>query len=117
MVDASLGITGTTMQKMPQASEQLDSNRKNIAEDPGKSQAEASKNTLQSAELLQQIKALTENGAYSVQFETDSGTGKMVVKIVDTTTQKVIRQIPPEALLGLDQALTEFAGNFVDKKA
>lgn len=117
MVGASPNITGTTVQKLPQASEQIDTNRKNVSNDPANDQTNASKNTLQSAELLKQIKALTEDGAYSVQFETDSGTGKMVVKVVDSSTKEVIRQIPPEALLGLDQALTEYAGNFVNTKS
>ena len=117
MVNTSLNVTGTTLQQIPKASEQADTNRKNTTEDPANSQPDASKNTLQAAELLKQIKALTENGIYSVQFETDSATGRMVVKVVDSASNKILRQIPPESLLGLDQALTEFAGNFVDKKA
>jgi flagellar protein FlaG len=114
MVGTAPAITGTTVQKMPQASEQIDTTRKNVTEDPGNSQNSTGKNPLQAAELLKQIKALTENGTYSVQFETDSNTGRMVVKVINTATDKVIRQIPPEALLGVDQALTEYAGNFVN---
>jgi flagellar protein FlaG len=117
MVGASPNITGTVLQKMPQASEHVDTTRRNTTDDPANTQQNASKNTLQAAELLKQIKALTENGTYSVQFETDSDTGKMVVKVVDSTTKEVIRQIPPEALLGLDQALTEYSGNFVNTKS
>lgn len=116
MVGAAPNITGTTAQKLPQASELIATNKKNVTDDPANNQVNASKNTLQSAELLNQIKALTEDGAYSVQFETDSGTGKMVVKVIDSSTKEVIRQIPPEALLGLDQALTEYSGNFVNTK-
>jgi flagellar protein FlaG len=117
MLETAQNVTGTTLQKTPQASEQIDTMKKKSTEDPANSQDSTSKNTLQSAELLKQIKALTEGGIYSVQFETDSSTGRMVVKVVDSSTQKVLRQIPPESLLGLDQSLTEFAGNFVDKKA
>lgn len=118
MVGASTNITGTVLQKMPQASDQIDTTRRNTSDDPAATQTNTGKNSVQASELLKQIKALTENGTFSVQFETDSDTGKMVVKVVDTKTDEVIRQIPPEALLGLDQALTEYAtGNFVNTKS
>ena len=53
---------------------------------------------------------------YSVRFETDENTKKMVVKIVDNQSGDVIRQIPPEGILGLQKALSEFEGNIVNTK-
>lgn len=117
MVSTDLNITGTIMQKMPQASEQIDTSRKNSTEQPENAQENINKKTLQPEELLKQIKALTDNGAYSVRFEADDRTRKLVVKVVDTATQKVIRQIPPEELLGINQALTQYEGNFVNTKS
>ena len=116
MVDTASSIAGASLQKMPQASEQIDSTRKNAASDPASSQADKSKTNASphAAELLQKIKALTENGTFAVQFETDNNTGKMVVQVVNSQTKEVVRQIPPESLLNLEQALTEYSGNFVD---
>jgi len=65
-------------------------------------------------ELLNQIKSITEDGLYSVRFERDSGTEDLVVKIVDSETDEVIRQIPPEELLNLSKHLKELSGNLVN---
>ena len=71
-------------------------------------------NDVQPEELLQQIKALTEDGLYSVRFENNEDAGEMVVKVVDPKTDEVIRQIPAEELLNLTQRLKDLRGNIVD---
>jgi flagellar protein FlaG len=114
MISEALNITGTTMQKMPTTSEQIDSSRKKVAEQSDDSQNNPKKNAPQPEEVLGKIKALTENGMYSVRFESDTKSHQLVVKIVDSQTQEVIRQVPAEAMLGLKEALTDFQGNFVD---
>lgn len=65
-------------------------------------------------ELLNQIKSITEDGLYSVRFERDSGSEDLIVKIVDSETDEVIRQIPPEELLNLSKHLRELSGNLVN---
>jgi flagellar protein FlaG len=114
MLSESLNVTGTIIQRMPQASEQIDTNRKRVSEEPEMAQKTPGKNTLQPEELLGKITALTEDGMYSVRFEAAPKTRQLVVKIVDSKTQKVIRQVPAEEMLGLREALTEYQGNFVD---
>ena len=114
MISEALNVTGSTVQKMPQASESLDSDRKKIKKEDSKPQAATEKNDVQPEELLNQIKALTENGIYSVRFESDEKTEQLVVKIVDNETQEVVRQVPAEELLGLRKALTDFQGNFIN---
>jgi len=109
-----LNVTGTTLQKMPKASEQVDAGRKNVKEEPELKQGAAGGKNVQAEELLTQIKALTEDGLYSVRFENDDRAKEMVVKIVDSETQKVIRQVPAEELLGMKAALAELQGNLVD---
>jgi flagellar protein FlaG len=117
MLSEALNITGTTLQKVTRSPEQIDTNRKKISEEPEKSQKYPEKNAVQPEEILQKIKALTEDGMYSVRFEADDKTHQLVVKIVDSKTQKVIRQVPAEEMLGLREALTEYQGNFVDTKS
>jgi flagellar protein FlaG len=114
MLSEALNITGTTMQKMFRASEQVDGSRKKAEEQPDKAQDKEKANEIQPEELLSQIKALTENGLYSVRFENDDATRQMVVKIVDSETDEVIRQVPAEEILGLRKALSEFQGNIID---
>ena len=72
------------------------------------------KRNTQPEELLKQIKTITEDGLYSVRFERDSGSNTLVVKIVDSETDEVIRQIPQEELLELSKHLEELNGNLVD---
>lgn len=117
MINEAMNVTGTSMQKMPRASEQIDNSRKNVKEEPEKSQGKSDSKNVQAEELLTQIKALTENGIYSVRFENDERSKELIVKIVDSETQEVIRQVPAEELLGMKAALAELQGNFVDTKS
>ena len=77
-------------------------------------QNNSKKRNTQPEELLKQIKTITEDGLYSVRFERDSGSNSLVVKIVDSETDEVIRQIPQEELLELSKHLEELNGNLVD---
>lgn len=56
----------------------------------------------------------------NVRFQVDDGTGVVVVKIVDSASGEVIRQIPNEELLRLAQRLSEGdtdVSYFVDESA
>ena len=77
-------------------------------------QTSSQKRQTQPEELLKQIKNITEDGLYSVRFERDSGSNSLVVKIVDSETDEVIRQIPQEELLELSRHLEALSGNLVD---
>ena len=52
----------------------------------------------------------------SIQFTVDGKTNDIVVKIVDSDTGKVIRQIPPEDVLSIREHLKEMSGLIVEKK-
>jgi flagellar protein FlaG len=66
-------------------------------------------------EILDKIKEISEDGLYSVRFEKNEEIDELVVKLVDRQTDEVIRQIPPEAILGVKANLQEFAGNIVNQ--
>jgi flagellar protein FlaG len=110
----AMNISGTSLQVLPRAAEQISSDRKKAEEKPDQAQENSAKNQVQPEEILTKIKALTENGAYSVRFESDKTTHQIVVKIVDSATQEVIRQVPAEEMLGIRAALNEFQGNIID---
>ena len=69
------------------------------------------------------VKQIVENAneelkkSYNKQlsFFVDDKTGKPGVRIIDTKTQKVIKQIPPEELLNLAARLKEQIGALVDE--
>ncbi len=96
------------------------------ASDPRRAaEAAAEKKAVEKAEearpdsvaLLERINELTEDGAYSVRFEKNRDLNEIVVKVVDSDSGDVIRQIPPEELLGLTKRLNELRGTIVNKQS
>nr|WP_320009551.1 flagellar protein FlaG [uncultured Desulfobulbus sp.] len=108
----AIGSAVASPPRTDEASQQVDTQRQATQEAaPSSSKAESK---VQTEELLSQIKALTEDGLYSVRFEQGKEVEELVVKIVDSKTDEVIRQIPPEELLKLTQRLNDLKGNIVD---
>jgi len=110
----SVGAIAAGSLRFNESGQQIDMKRQASQETPPSSSEE--ENKAQPEELLNQIKALTEDGLYSVRFERDKNSEEVVVKVVDQNTDEVIRQIPPEELLKLTQHLAELTGNIVDTK-
>ncbi len=106
--------SSVTSPKLMEPAEQTDRVQKQVKEAPEDlSTEQSSVKSAQPEELLGQIKALTENGVYSVRFE-NNDSDQLIVKVVDTETDEVIRQIPPEELMELTKTLNELRGNIVD---
>ena len=99
--------------KGTQSVEQVERNREKLAEGSETLSGSSASSKVQPEELIGQIKAITENGTYSVQFESNDE-AELIVKVVDRDTNEVIRQIPPEELLELTKHLKELTGNIVD---
>jgi len=53
----------------------------------------------------------------ALQFQIDQDTEKLVIKIIDTNTQEVIKQIPPQEILEIAKALDKLQGLLVREKA
>lgn len=55
---------------------------------------------------------------YNRRFEISvhEGTNAVMVKVIDNSTEEVIREIPPEKILDMVAALWEMAGIIVDRK-
>jgi len=112
-VDTLSSAGGFATQQM-KPSELVDSQRKQKESMTSDAQQLVADEKVQSEELLDQIKAITDNGLYSVRFEKDEKLSDLVVKIFDNDTQEVIRQIPAEELINFKANFKEFVGNFVD---
>ena len=110
----AVNMAGITQQSLQKPSDDVAASRK--AKDSGDQveQAPANKSSVQPEELLTQIKGLTEDGSYSVRFENDDDAQQLVVKIVDTDSDEVIRQVPAEEVLELSARLEELRGNIVN---
>ena len=53
----------------------------------------------------------------SIQFTLDHDSGKLIVKVVDLETAKVIRQFPSEEMLALAKAMDKLQGLLIHEKA
>ena len=106
----AIGTAATGPPRINEPARQVEHGR----EERQEPQTSSQKRQMQPEELLKQIKNITEDGLYSVRFERDSGSNTLVVKIVDSETDEVIRQIPQEELLELSKHLEELNGNLVD---
>lgn len=53
----------------------------------------------------------------SLRFQVHDKTGDMIVRIVDTNTKEVIREIPSEKILDMVANMLEMAGILVDEHA
>lgn len=116
MIQETIGITGTVLQRPPlSAAEKVENGRKDREQ---QEEVQAGKPTQEeevpAEELLNKIKGLTEDDQYSLRFETDQKSDSLVVKVVDSKSGDIIRQVPSEELLNLRERLTEFQGNFIN---
>ncbi len=112
----SLGVSVETP-RISLPSEQVEKMRKQTKEAPEDLVSVEEQKEAQPEELLKQIKSITQDGLYSVQFENDEASNNLVVKVIDRDTNEVIRQIPPEELLELTKTLNELSGNLVQTTA
>jgi len=53
----------------------------------------------------------------TIQFSIDEDSERIIVKVVDTATQKVLRQIPNEEVLAITKSLDRLQGLVIDQEA
>lgn len=64
--------------------------------------------------LSNSVNAVYDENNYNIEFSTHENTNQTVIKIVDKKTSEVVRQIPPEELLKMQEHLDEYTGNFIN---
>ena len=64
---------------------------------------------------IEQIQVMMDLRSRAVEFVTDESSGAQVVKVVDTNSGDVIRQMPAEELLSFMRNLTKMLGTFIDQ--
>lgn len=69
------------------------------------------------ANAIENIKDFVQLVKRNLEFTVDDDTGRQIVKVIDSDTEKVIRQIPPEEVLSLAERLGEVEGLFLRVEA
>jgi len=67
-------------------------------------------------DAITKVQKAVEPVARALQFSIDDATGKAIVKVVDSNTDEVIRQIPSEELLSIARALDKLQGLLVKQE-
>jgi len=82
--------------------------------------AEVPQSVVQPVPLHEAVAAINrklEETSQNLRFSVDDGTGKLVVKVVDTATDQVIRQIPSEVAIAISRSLERLQGMLVRQQA
>ncbi|MBE9608824.1 flagellar protein FlaG [Chitinilyticum piscinae] len=83
---------------------------------PAVQQAERSNEVAEAVKKINEtIKSFNQN--VGVEFSTDSDTSTPVVRVIDTTSKEVLRQIPTEEALQIAKAIDRLQGLLVRDKA
>ena len=69
------------------------------------------------ASAIDKVQDVTKTLANELKFSIDEDSGQTVVKIVDTATDEVIRQIPSKEMLAIAKALDQIQGLLIKQKA
>ena len=107
--------------KEHKANQSEESNRNVEAEDKGQKQGQETES--QSQQKIQEdalIRAIEEAnkkivGPREFEFSIHEKTKEIMVKVVDTDTKEVLKEIPPKKLLDIMASICEFAGLFIDE--
>ncbi|MBZ0131680.1 MAG: flagellar protein FlaG [Rhodocyclaceae bacterium] len=104
-------ISGTGGVSQPTQSKRAEPPAKPASEPPPRPDRE------QVLEVARQLQHITEPVAQNLQFTVDGETGKTVIRVVDSATKEVIRQIPNEEVLAIARAMDRLQGLLLKGKA
>jgi flagellar protein FlaG len=67
--------------------------------------------------LIKELNLQYQRRNIALNFSIDDDTKTLVVKVIDQTSDKVIRQIPPDAILALKKNIQAMMGTLFDEEA
>lgn len=97
--DLAAASAGTRPAQAPQAAQQVSQ--------ADKLQARNDEQRKELSEAVSQLNDFVQTVQRDLQFEVDNDMGRTIVKVVDQSTQEVIRQIPDEVALRLAENLQQ----------
>lgn len=68
-------------------------------------------------EAVKTLNKFVDLAAQGIEFSVDEALGKTIVKVVDTETKTVLRQIPSEEALSIARSLDKMQGLLIRQKA
>ena len=105
------GVAGDVKQEAPprdkEAALKQQLERQNLAEMKAEiaEQVEVTRETLE--RVVSDLKDYVQNMQRDLNFHVDDETGRVVIKVIDSSTSEVIRQIPEEEVLSLARRMRE----------
>ncbi len=81
-----------------------------------KSEEQRKLSKLQTEQYLKEILHITSIFDRELRFSVNRELGEVVVKVIDSRTDKVIKEIPPEDIVKLHSRMKEVIGLLFDKK-
>jgi len=67
-------------------------------------------------QAVEEVRAAIEPVAQNLLFSIDDDTGRTVIKIIDSSNDEVIRQIPSEEMLAISKALDKLQGLLIKQE-
>lgn len=68
-------------------------------------------------QAIHEIQGVVDNLAHDLHFSVDEDTGQTIIKVMDASTQEVIRQMPTEEALNIARTLDKVQGLLFHDKA
>lgn len=68
-------------------------------------------------QAVAQIRRFVQSSAAELEFSVDNASGRVIVRVTDSQTRQVIRQLPSEEVLAISRALDRFQGMLLAQKA
>ena len=85
--------------------------------DPANKQSAAEPDRATLLQAVEEVQKAIAPVAQNLLFSIDNDTGRTIVKIVDSQTDEVIRQMPSEEVLAISKAIDKLKGVLIQQKA
>lgn len=105
-----------SLDKKAEAPEALSVQRRQELQASEQTNPLATSNEEQLDQTVEELSSLVQSLKRELNFSVDDNSGRTVIKVIDSTTDEVIRQIPSEEVVELAQMIDQHAGLLMDAK-
>jgi flagellar protein FlaG len=114
-IESLSNLAGTGAATVPAQSRQVA--REGSAPATSEPQTAPAVDQAQIQRAVERVNRHLEAAAQNLRFSVDDDTGKTVVRVVDTATGDVIRQVPSEELLAISRSIDRLQGLLLRQEA
>lgn len=68
-------------------------------------------------QAVEQVNDALRRVSAGVEFSLDQGSGRVIVRVVDSETKEILRQIPSEQMLAISRAIDDLRGLLIKQEA